>query len=274
MSVLQLSLLVVGVILLLASFFVTERLSKKEVDELSRLSSAQLQKVVDKEISGIEDKVTDIVGDAVDKAAEDLQRPMEKLSNEKIMAINEYSDTVMDDINKGHSEVLFLFNMMKEKENELKTLLSSIERNKAQLREMSDNVRVMEQKTEAAVNGSVDREDDPDPERSRSREDIRAAEAAMDKLLKEGVEAIAEREAKQADPERPDPGFVFRQRDEDEVSDLPESGSDEKAELRKKIIEMYDAGVSEVEIGKRLRCGVGEVRLVIELVNRGERFEV
>ncbi len=283
MTVLQISLLIVGVILLFASFFVTERLTKKEVDELSRLSSAQLQKVVDKEISTIEDKVTDLVGEAVDKAAEELQRPMEKLSNEKIMAINEYSDTVMDDINKSHSEILFLYNMMNDKQDELRDMLSSIERNKKQLREMSDNVVVMEKKTAAVAAAREEKraaghEAEPSYEQAAYHSG-RSSEAELDEMLRRKIEADELERAQAAsqsltplEPDRVDPGFVFRERDDDEsepeIPEIPVGEVSSKALLRRQIIEMYDDGMSVVDIGRKLKCGVGEVKLVIDLVNK------
>ncbi len=287
MTTLQISLLIVGVILLIASFFVSEKLTKKEVDELSRLSSAQLQKVVDKELSNIEDKVTDIVGDAIDKATDELQRPMEKLSNEKIMAINEYSDTVMDGINKSHDEILFLYNMMNDKQDELKDMLASIERNKKQLREMSDNVEVMERKTlsVAADMKAGKREKEKFPESVISEEPHRQTEAELDEMLSKKIEqdeaeraAAAEGSFEPLDPTRVDPGFVFRQRDEDEepeeIPAIPKGEISGGPELRRKIIQMYDDGMSVVDIGKALKCGVGEVKLVIDLVNRGNNIEI
>ena len=271
MTVLQVSLLIVGVILLLASFFVTERLSKKEVDELSRLSSAQLQKVVDKEISGIEDKVTDIVGEAIDKAADELQRPMEKLSNEKIMAINEYSDTVMDQINKTHSEIVFLYNMMNDKQDEMKGILASIERNKAQLREMTDRAVVIEKKTESAIDSystGRTRASEERPEESGNALSGNT-EPEPEEEEYEGFETGQDL-TEEIDPSRIDPGFVFRDRDEEQpLSSESVDDNDEKSALRRKILEMYEEGLTAVEIGKRLRCGVGEVKLVIDLANRG-----
>ena len=271
MSTLQVSLLIVGVILLIGSFFITERLSKKEVDELSRLTSAQLQKVVDKEIDGIDDKVTDVVGAAIDKAVDELQRPMEKLSNEKIMAINEYSDTVLEQMKKNHDETIFLYDMLNGKQDEIKDLLSSVERNKAQLREMTDQVGAMEKKSAIATfsrSGITEEEVKP------------AAEPETEAFAPLSIPDITEeiKEASIDDGEvfteedlngRIDPGFVFRKKD----ADFDYDEEDEKELLRKQIMELYNDGLSAVEIGKKLRCGVGEVKLVIDLANRGGNIE-
>lgn len=254
MTTLQVSLLIVGVILLIGSFFITERLSKKEVDELSRLTSAQLQKVVDKEIEGIDDKVTDVVGSAIDKAVDELQRPMEKLSNEKIMAIHEYSDSVLEEMKKNHDETVFLYDMLNGKQEEIKDLLSSVERNKAQLREMTDQVGALEKKSAA--------QPETDSFTPLSIPDI--TEEITDTSVED--DEVFEEEDLSG---RIDPGFVFRKKDDD----FDYNEEDEKELLRKQIMELYNDGFSAVEIGKKLRCGVGEVKLVIDLASRGGSIE-
>jgi len=254
MTTLQVSLLIVGVILLIGSFFITERLSKKEVDELSRLTSAQLQKVVDKEIEGIDDKVTDVVGSAIDKAVDELQRPMEKLSNEKIMAIHEYSDSVLEEMKKNHDETVFLYDMLNGKQEEIKDLLSSVERNKAQLREMTDQVGALEKKSAA--------QPETDSFTPLSIPDI--TEEITDTSVED--DEVFEEEDLSG---RIDPGFVFRKKDDD----FDYNEEDEKELLRKQIMELYNDGFSAVEIGKKLRCGVGEVKLVIDLAARGGSIE-
>lgn len=262
MSTLQVSLLIVGVILLIGSFFITERLSKKEVDELSRLTSAQLQKVVDKEIEGIDDKVTDVVGTAIDKAVDELQRPMEKLSNEKIMAIHEYSDTVLEEMKKNHDETVFLYDMLNGKQDEIKDLLSSVERNKAQLREMTDHV------------SSFSRNMPPEPEvkSSAQPETDSFTPLSIPDITEEITDTSVEEDEIFVEEDlsgRIDPGFVFRKKDDD----FDYNEEDEKELLRKQIIELYNDGFSAVEIGKKLRCGVGEVKLVIDLASRGGSIE-
>ena len=49
---------------------------------------------------------------------------MERLTNEKIMAVNEYSDTVLEEINKNHKEAVFLYDMLSDKHENLKSTVS------------------------------------------------------------------------------------------------------------------------------------------------------
>jgi uncharacterized protein YbjQ (UPF0145 family) len=51
---------------------------------------------------------------------------MEKISNEKIMAISEYSDTVLDAMDKTHNEIMFLYSMLNDKHKELTDLAGEL----------------------------------------------------------------------------------------------------------------------------------------------------
>jgi hypothetical protein len=73
----------------------------------------------------------------MDEALGISERAMEKESNEKIMAISEYSNTVLESMNKTHNEILFLYNMLGDKHTELTSLAG-------QLQEFSDQLRSTE----------------------------------------------------------------------------------------------------------------------------------
>lgn len=68
-------------------------------------------------------KVTDEIEGRVEEKAEEAlvnsERMMEKECNEKIMAISEYSDTVVESMNKTHNEIMFLYSMLNDKHAEL-----------------------------------------------------------------------------------------------------------------------------------------------------------
>ena len=74
------------------------------------------------------------------------KRGLEKVTNEKIMAIDEYSNTVLESMNKTHNEVLFLYSMLNDKHAELTELAS-------RLQKFSDEVKNTE--TEALENLSA-----------------------------------------------------------------------------------------------------------------------
>ncbi|HPU62914.1 MAG TPA: DUF6115 domain-containing protein [Mobilitalea sp.] len=51
---------------------------------------------------------------------------LSKLSNEKIMAVSEYSDQILEKIDRNHEEVIFLYNMLTNKEKELKETIKEL----------------------------------------------------------------------------------------------------------------------------------------------------
>ncbi|CRZ34533.1 hypothetical protein DFR55_101299 [Herbinix hemicellulosilytica] len=61
---------------------------------------------------------------------------LSKLSNEKIMAVSEYSDQILEKINRNHEEVVFLYNMLTGKEKELKETLKELNDVKRNAREV------------------------------------------------------------------------------------------------------------------------------------------
>lgn len=64
---------------------------------------------------------------------EETDDKISQLSNEKIMGMNEYSDQVLDKIEKNHGEVVFLYDMMNAKQEEIKELIGEIDSIKADL---------------------------------------------------------------------------------------------------------------------------------------------
>ena len=113
MSVLEMVLLVIGVVLMIASFFITEKLSTKELDKIAELSTDEMKKILERNLNDAQVKVNNMVDQVIDhsieKSMEIVDRALDKETNEKMRVITEYSDTVLESINKTHNEVMFLY---------------------------------------------------------------------------------------------------------------------------------------------------------------------
>ena len=77
-------------------------------------------------------------------STEKVDRALEKETNEKIMAISEYSDTVLEGMNKSHNEIMFLYSMLNDKHTELTGMTSDLQR-------LAADVRGMEEMLQTAV---------------------------------------------------------------------------------------------------------------------------
>lgn len=123
MSTLEICLLVVGIVLMIASFFITEKLSNNELNKLSELSTGEMQKILERSLNDAQTKVDNMVDQVIDhsieKSMEVVERALDKETNEKMRVLTEYSDTVLQSINKTHNEVMFLYSMLNDKHSEL-----------------------------------------------------------------------------------------------------------------------------------------------------------
>lgn len=128
MTAIEITLIVIGIVFVLGSFFIKDKLSNKDLDTITDLTEKELKIIVDKQLKSADTKVGEYVDDAIDLCTDKTKRDLERTTNEKIMAINEYSDTVLEAINKSHNEVMFLYSMLNDKHTELTGLCGNLQR--------------------------------------------------------------------------------------------------------------------------------------------------
>lgn len=128
MTAVEITLVIVGIVFLLVSFFVQEKLSPKDIESITSLSENELKIIVEKNLKNANQQVEDAIADTVEEQKETTKRELEKETNEKIMAIDEYSNTVLESMNKTHNEILFLYSMLNDKHTELTDLAAQLER--------------------------------------------------------------------------------------------------------------------------------------------------
>mgnify|MGYP003300784295 CR=1 FL=1 len=129
--------ILIGVVFLIGSFFVTERLSQKDIEQITLMSEADLKHIAEKQVDKIKTQVENSVEEIIDESLEITKRGLEKETNKKIMAVSEYSDTVMETMNKTHNEIMFLYSMLNDKQAETAQLIGDLQRIAKQIREMN-----------------------------------------------------------------------------------------------------------------------------------------
>ena len=126
MNWLEIVMLVFGVGAFAGSFLIRDK-SSQEADS-QHVDVELIRDVIEKEMRDAKERVTEVVDETLEYAVEKTERASERISNEKIMAINEYSETVLADINKSHQEVMFLYDMLNDKHNNLKETVKHVDR--------------------------------------------------------------------------------------------------------------------------------------------------
>ena len=140
MTAVEITLIIVGIVFLLVSFLVQEKLSPKDIESITNLSENELKIIVEKQLKNANDEDEDAITDVVEDKTETTKRALEKETNEKIMAIDEYSNTVLESMNKTHNEILFLYSMLNDKHTELTDLAAQLQQFSEQMKHTENEV--------------------------------------------------------------------------------------------------------------------------------------
>lgn len=197
MGTVEIVLLVIGIICVIVGIILglTDNNEKEatessvsDYDAASQVSQVAqtIDSIIEKKMQDIEDKT---------------EARLDKISNTKILEMNEYADGVLKEINRNHNEVMFMYDMLNEKDKEIKTTVKDVN-----VTRMNRGYAYNDAKQQSAM-------EEP-------------------KIVMQDIE-----------------DFVL----------------DESLSTHDKIRQLYSNCYNDVEIAKRLKIGVGEVRLVINL---------
>lgn len=235
----EVCMVIIGVIFILGSFMITEKMSPKELEKVSEMTKEEMERLVEKQMDASKEKIQQTIDDEIEESVEKVQRSMEKESNDKIMSISEYSDGVLENINKTHTEVMFLYSMLTDKEEELKGSVSEAQVLQAQLH-ASKNLPNLEDESEQI----------PEVQIKSQKKNTR-----IDHNVSNDLPIDDEKETQVR------PFLLSRTKDIDY-----DAASETDLESNNKIIlQKHNAGYSNVQIAKELGLGLGEVKLVIDL---------
>lgn len=242
MTTMEIVLLVVGGIAVFLSFILPEG-KKKHSRVNTGLIREEIKNAVTGEVDQIRSHVEDVVEESMQYAMEKTERSLERLSNEKIMAVSEYSDTVLSEINKNHKEVMFLYDMLNDKHQNMVSIVSDVEKTLKEAEEAAREAREIKKEIEDIIAEQTSGDSEYRDE-SCFGEEFRMLSGAL-----VGTN---------------DSNLLY-------TEDTADSGQNNND----RILELYKAGKSKVEIARELGLGVGEVKLVIDLYkglqNEGRR---
>ncbi|MDR0949210.1 MAG: hypothetical protein LBM69_06825 [Lachnospiraceae bacterium] len=125
MEAIEIILLILGLLTFVVSFFLPGG-SKDAATVDGKLLKGEIQKVLTKEIEDIKTHVEGVTEEAIEYSMEKTERALERISNEKIMAVSEYSDTVLGEINRNHKEVMFLYDLLSDKQKSIKLTMAQL----------------------------------------------------------------------------------------------------------------------------------------------------
>ncbi len=126
MTALEISLIIIGIAAIAVSYFISEKVAEEKLKEAARelvLSEESREALKNQTKETVENILENMTEDIAGKT----ERELEKLSNEKIMSVHDYSNTVLEEINKNHNEVMFLYSMLDDKDKEIKNTVREVQ---------------------------------------------------------------------------------------------------------------------------------------------------
>lgn len=252
MTTIEIILLLVGCVFMIGSFFISEKLSSSELNKIAELSEDELKKIIEREVNNAGTQMDDVIEQKIEEAGEQAERAMEKESNEQIMQIHEYSETVMESMKKTHDEIMFLYSMLNDKHTEMTSMTGDLQRLAADIRNLQENLS-----TKAGTS---------------IRKPVAESHVVQQPVMKQNavVQPMTETIDVQPEPEVQVNRFQEIQEPE-QKTEKPET-ADAQGMSNDMILKLYEQGLSKVEIAKQLGRGLGEVNLVIELYKGDENL--
>ena len=294
-------LLIIGIVAIVASFFVPDKDDREDKKDIAR-KQEQIRRLMETELDGMKLRVNEATNETVESSMEKSERALEKITNDKIMAVSEYATTVIEEIDRNHKEVMFLYDMLNDKQTDVKNSLRHAE---AAVKEVNEATKTASDTAIYATNVA----NAANEAASAANEAVNAASInvqnianATSMLATSNVTTIVSEPAETETvrrPEVPTQSVFSMAADMDDFSFIDEPSAleeitqvvqlneepvkKEEKELsefeilerntsftnvnnnNQMILKMNAEGIPVVDIARQLSLGVGEVQLVIDL---------
>lgn len=277
MTGLEIALLTIGIIVIVASFVFS---SKSDGDTMQNVKDVTF---TDKQKEDIKKQITEILDEQIENVKEQTEISLDKLSNSKMLEMNEYSDTILQEINRNHNEVMFLYDMLNEKKKEINNTVrdmnitkKEIEKSKSVPKKQAviDSIRNMSEDAGGFMASEELLKEEQKGIDSRKKDILNQLDAVVEAV---SDDVSADMEAVEKKPrKRNATGKTAAKRMKETVrkETLREDNKDPKAfetgNNNERILRLSAEGKSNVEIAKELGLGIGEVKLVIDLFKGGK----
>lgn len=283
MTAFEVVLLLCGIICVAVSFIMGDSKKKNTDDKDYDANLTEEQK------EDIRRQVTDIIDEEMLNASEKTEVSLDKISNTKILEMNEYADNILGEINRNHNEAVFLYDMLNDKAKEVKSTVKDVNVTKKQVEKIQAEV------TSAAANPEDDNayaDKSGDKSQRRSEHEFRSMTPEIVREIdmpvtseyddsqendlygtggadiNDGMDMVSPQELMAVSQML---GQDIQQNIQQNIQTVSaqDNGMHDNGthglNRNDEILSMYESGMDSRQIAKELNLGIGEVRLVIDL---------
>ncbi len=279
MGVTEIVLIILGIAVFAASFLVPDKYAKQE-DGIIKEQEKKLKLFLQRELQTIRIGIEEKVEESMVSCGEKSERYMERITNEKIMAIQEYSDTVLDQIHKNHEEAVFLYDMLNNKHDQIKytagEISSAVEEARQKLEITVQDVtrdllrgsirdsliekigNMLQETVQEAIDTSIKEDLQDRIEKTVQKEVELAVSENLMRAIKEAVEISIEESIREREQKGPLISGIEvlanKQQEKEEKGDLTERKKEDSKDTAEKLV--TEAGEQEFQ---ELALGIPEV---------------
>ncbi len=275
MTSLEIILLAAGALLIAASFFFPEKEDNTSIENIDSLVRDEVKASIEAESENMRRHVEDVVDEAVSYAEEKTERTLERITNEKIMAVNEYSDTVLDEINKNHKEVMFLYDMLNDKQKNLKNTVNEASEAAKEVQKTTEELKSVSREVTPSAGEVTFNTEAMGPVKLTSQKAVNFFSGLEAEEAKATIKSLPEEEPVKEVRTLNWASLAVNDANEAEKKEAAKEGREPdnviegpRERLNREVIELADSGLEPVEIARKLKMGVGEVGLILGLHGR------
>lgn len=122
MGTVEIVLLVIGIICVIGGIILGITSDNGEADTTAAVSDYDAAS----QVSQVSQTIDSIIEKKMQDIEDKTEARLDKISNTKILEMNEYADGVLKEINRNHNEVMFMYDMLNEKDKEIKTTVKDV----------------------------------------------------------------------------------------------------------------------------------------------------
>ena len=240
MSPVEIIFVLLGVGILIASCFVGRKTEKTDAAVLIPEEALEVQK---QELKNYAERIMEEKSEDVIVKTDDY---LSKISNEKIMSVNDFTTQIQEKIDTNHKEVVFLYDMLNKKEDEIKQTVQQFDKEKQEMQEVVNDIinltkqmKTTIEKKEVSKSTSVEKQKKTETKKAPAKSTAKTQPAKVSEPVK--------------------------------ATENPEDGQMEFTEMmqadrqKEEVLKLHKQGKSVLEISKTMGMGQGEVKLIIGL---------
>lgn len=278
MSVYEVLILLAGLIFFVASFFFGGKKSAgEEVD-----TDAEIRKIKEAAVlheGEIRERLNALLSQECGTAIDDVKEKLSEISNDKIMAVDEYAGQVLARIENNNQSVVFLYDMLQKKEDEMKSTMNKMEQTRRENRELFDRLEELKQaKARVASRNAAKQAGAKQKAGNEVLKQTKSGQAERDAALANG-ENLAGHETQEAEGTAHEAVADLSHTQAEALTKIPhsmpgedleqeqekEEGATAQPDRQEQVLALYRENISVKDISKKLAMGQGEVKLIIDL---------